>query len=98
MFLPFLANLCLMSFTNLDVPAGRRERVYDDEERKHIDPYKTEYLNAKSAAGRRTIVQNKILPDIFEYWAKIGQEVPKEAMASRSAVNSHLFFVWIALM
>jgi hypothetical protein len=82
----------------MTTPAGRVQRVYKDDERHCIDPYKTEYLNATTPTARKLIVQAKILPDLFEHWARIGQEVPNDKMAKRRDVTQVNFRVLLYLI
>jgi hypothetical protein len=68
-------------------PPDHLEPVYNKDERICIDPHKTEYLKATSPAARKIIVQAKILPSLFEYWARIGEEVPDEKMTEKRDVS-----------
>ena len=75
-------------------PPDRLEPVYKKDERTCIDPHKTEYLKATSPAARKSIVQAQILPSLFEYWARIGQEVPDEKMAEKRDVSFLCFAIF----
>ena len=68
-------------------PTGGHEQVYDEHERKFIDPFKTDDLNATSPAGRKLVVQSEILPPLFQYWAKVDRAVPDEEMADKRDVT-----------
>jgi len=68
-------------------PIGVRRRVYDDEERKVMDPFKAEYMNTSSPAERKTIAQTLLFPALFTYWSRIGVDLHAEEMNKRSEVN-----------
>lgn len=48
-------------------PPGRAQRVYNQQERAAIDPFKDDYLNATTPAARKAIAQVHIFPALFNY-------------------------------
>jgi hypothetical protein len=70
-------------------PLADRPLVYNEEERKVIDPYKDAYMKSTSPAQRRTIAQVDIFPKLFTYWSKIGLVLTDEEENSRSAVSNY---------
>lgn len=68
-------------------PAGGLERVYDEDERLIIDPFKKDYLNATSPGARKRVTEAFILPKLFEHWAKIGKPVPQDETEARTKVK-----------
>lgn len=65
-----------------------RRRVYNDEERKVIDPYKAEYLLTTTPAQRKTIAQALIFPALFTYWSSIGVDLNPDERNRRSDVRN----------
>jgi hypothetical protein len=53
----------------------RHQPLYSTEERAVIDVYKQDYLTAASPEERKQLAQTKILPAIFNYWARKGIEI-----------------------
>ena len=54
--------------------------VYNSQEHAVIDPFKTQYIAATSAAARKTIAQVHILPALFNHWEHIGEAVSGDQM------------------
>ena len=61
-------------------PPGHLNHVYNSQERAVIDPFKTQYIAATSAAARKTIAQVHILPTLFNHWEHIGEAVSGDQM------------------
>ena len=68
--------------------AGRLRRIYDDQERAVIDPFKPDYLKATTPTGRKTIAQVHIFPALFNHWASRGVELNTKEMQTRTEVSN----------
>lgn len=71
-------------------PTGGRPRVYNDEERKVIDPFKEEYMKTTSPAERKALAQGLIFPALFTYWSSIGVDLNTEEFDIRMEVSEFL--------
>lgn len=72
-------------------PLGVRKKVYNDDERKVIDPFKDDYMKATTPAERKSIAQNLIFPALFSHWSEIGLDLNPEEENTRSDVSSIYF-------
>ena len=61
-------------------PPGCLTCIYNSQKRAVIDPFKTQYIAATSAAVRKTIAQVHILPVLFNHWECIGKAVSGDQM------------------
>jgi hypothetical protein len=69
-------------------PLNVHSRVYDKNERKAIDPFKTEYLSTTTPAQRKEMAQGRIFPALFSYWSSIGVDLNPNEMDRRSDVST----------
>jgi len=72
-------------------PVGPVRRVFNQQERALIDPFKPEYMNTTTPASRKTIAQVHIFPALFNYWAENGVDLNDEEIQVRSDVST-LFY------
>ena len=83
-------------------PLDKRPRVYNENERKAIDPFKVEYMNTTSPGQRKGIAQGKIFPALFSYWSSIGVDLNPSEMDRRSDVSrlkSHnLWYIFLKII
>lgn len=57
------------SILTTSLPAkDRRRAFYNAQERAIIDKHKDAYLAATTPSARRTIAENDIFPQLFDYW------------------------------
>jgi hypothetical protein len=68
-------------------PAAKNIRVYTDEERAIINPFKVDYYNAKTAKDRKILAQLHIFPALFNYWDNIGEEISRDDKKNRAEVS-----------
>jgi hypothetical protein len=66
---------------------GGRRKVYNKFERRWIDKHKDLYMNASTPAERKAVSQGKIFPDLFNYWASIGEVFSQEEENRRGDVS-----------
>jgi hypothetical protein len=81
-------------------PLGRLHRVYNEQERAAIDPFKADYLKATTPAGRKIIAQVHIFPALFNHWANDGVDLNDNEMKTRSDVSQFqciLVFLFISV-
>lgn len=64
-----------------------RLRVYNDEERAVINPFKTEYMETTTPGQRKAIAQGQIFPALFTYWSSIGVDLNPIEMNKRQEVR-----------
>ena len=67
--------------------ASKHVRVYTDQERAVIEPFKEDYYNAKTPKERKILAQLYILPDLFNYWDSLGLDISEEEKKIRSEVS-----------
>ena len=67
-------------------PPGCLTHIYDSQECAVIDPFKTQYIEATSAAARKTIAQVHILPALFNHWECISEAVSGNQMQVQTMV------------
>lgn len=72
-------------------PSDSRRRVYNEEERKLIDPFKSDYMTTTTPAQRKAIAQAHIFPALFTYWSSIGVDLNPEEMNRRSEVSLKVY-------
>lgn len=70
----------------MTTPIGGRKRVYTEEERKVIDPFKTSYMETTTPAERKSIAQVDIFPALFTYWSSIGVDLNADETNRRTEV------------
>ena len=68
-------------------PIGVRKKVYEDDERDVINPFKDDYMKATTPAERKSIAQNLIFPALFSHWSEIGVDLNPEEENRRSEVS-----------
>ncbi|PPQ76007.1 hypothetical protein CVT25_004621 [Psilocybe cyanescens] len=68
------------------VRPDRRQVVYNAEERKVLDAHKARYLASKSVEERKSVAKTYILPDIFQYWESIGQDIGDSRTQTRKLI------------
>ena len=51
-------------------PIDVRRWVYDELERKVMNPFKNDYMNCSTPAERKAFATSKIFPKLFNHWAK----------------------------
>jgi hypothetical protein len=73
----------------MTTPIGGRKRVYTEEERKVIDPFKAAYMGTETPAERKTIAQVDIFPALFTYWSSIGIDLNMDETNKRTQVSKY---------
>jgi hypothetical protein len=68
-------------------PIGDRPRVYNQQERDVIDPFKADYMKTTTPAERKTLAQGHIFPALFTYWSSIGRDLSPAQIDIRSEVS-----------
>ena len=76
---------------NMPPPIGGRRRVYNEEERKVMDPFKEAYMKTVTPAERKSIAQIDIFPALFTYWSSIGEDLSSEATDKKTEVRWFIF-------
>ena len=71
---------------------GHLTCIYNSQECAVIYPFKTQYIEATSAAARKKIAQVHILPALFNHWEHIS-----EAMSGNQMQVQTMVFVMILL-
>jgi hypothetical protein len=71
-------------------PIGGRRRVYNEQERKVIDPFKDAYMKTETPAERKAIAQIDIFPALFTYWSSIGEDLNTEETKKRIDVGPNI--------
>jgi hypothetical protein len=71
-------------------PIGGRRRVYNEQERKAIDPFKDAYMKTETPAERKAIAQIDIFPALFTYWSSIGDDLNTEETKKRIDVGPNI--------
>ena len=61
-------------------------RVYDELERKVMNPFKNDYMNCSTPAERKAFATSKFFPKLFNHWAKIGVNLNSDEMDKRTEV------------
>ena len=74
-----------------DIP-DNQHRVYNEQERASIDVFKNKYMEATTAAARKSIAQLEIFPALFNYWKSIGKVFSTEEIKMRSNVGGYWRF------
>lgn len=67
-------------------PIDVRRRVYDELERKVMNPFKNDYMNCSTPAEQKAFATSKIFPELFNHWAKIGVNLNSDEMDKRTEV------------
>ena len=67
-------------------PSGGRRRVYNEEERKVINPFKEAYMKTENPAQRKEIAQIDIFPALFTYWSSVGEDLSPDATNKKTEV------------
>ena len=67
-------------------PPGCSTHIYSSQECAVIDPSKNQYIEATSAAVRKTIAQVHILPVLFNHWEHISEAVSGNQMQVQTMV------------
>ena len=73
-------------------PNGRH-RVYNENERKVIDPFKSQYLTTTTPAQRKSLAQAHIFPALFTYWSSVGIDLNPDEMNKRTEVSKCLISI-----
>lgn len=82
-----MPNLAQM-LTQVSPRKSRKDSKYNAEERKAIDPFKETYRSQTTRDGRLMVLKTQILPAMFNYWSKAGEQLRnKEDEVSRARVN-----------
>ena len=68
-------------------PVDARRRVYNEQERLLIDPFKAAYMKTESPGERKTIAQIDIFPVLFTYWSSIGDDLNPDEMNKRTEAS-----------
>lgn len=83
---------------NMPHPSGRLRRVYNEQERAKIDPFKSLYMKAMSPSERKDVARVSIFPALFTYWSSIGIDLNDNKITTRSEVrhvNLHIIIYYL---